>query len=94
MASQSQSQSQSAPAAATPAVVAAQPHAGWTPLPLDHLPSPTYWPAGLALAITFIFWGLITSWVILAVGIVQFIASLAGWIQDIRNERKHTPSSH
>jgi hypothetical protein len=66
---------------------------GWTPLPLEHLPLPTYWPAGLALAITFIFWGLITSWVILLVGLVQFVVSIGGWIQDIRYERKQHPSS-
>lgn len=68
---------------------------GWTPLPLEHLPLPTYWPSGLAFAITLIFWGLITSWVIITVGILVFIISLAGWIQDIRHERKHhTSSSH
>jgi hypothetical protein len=82
----SQSQSQVTSAAPVPAKRSRE---GWTPLPLDHLPLPTYWPAGLALAITFIFWGLITSWVILVVGIIQFAASLAGWIQDIRHERKH-----
>jgi len=66
----------------------------WTPLPLEHLPLPTYWPAGVALAITFIFWGLITSWVILMVGIVLFVLSLGGWIYDIRYERQHSASSH
>lgn len=65
----------------------------WIPLPLEHLPLPTYWPAGLALAITFIFWGLITSWVIWAVGLLLFAVSIGGWIQDIRHERKHPTSS-
>ena len=37
---------------------------------------------------TFIFWGLITSWVILLVGVGLFIAALAGWISEIRHERK------
>ena len=58
---------------------------GWTPLPLEHLPAPTFWPAGLALAITFIFWGLISSWVVFAVGLLLFTSSLAGWIADIRH---------
>jgi hypothetical protein len=40
------------------------------------------------MAVTFIFWGLITSWVILAVGVALFIAALAGWITEIRHERK------
>jgi hypothetical protein len=63
--------------------------AGWTKLPVEHLPQATFWPAGLALAITFIFWGLISSWVVLGVGIGLFAVSLGGWIADIRHERKH-----
>ncbi len=62
----------------------------WTPLPVEHLPQPTYFPAGMAMGVTFFFWGLITSWVIIGVGAGLFIASLAGWITDIRHERhKH-----
>ena len=61
---------------------------GWTPLPAEHLPLPTFWPAALALSITFIFWGLIASWVILIVGIGVFAGSLGGWIRDLRYERK------
>jgi hypothetical protein len=38
---------------------------------------------------TFIFWGLITSWVILAVGIALFAASLAGWIYEMLREPNH-----
>lgn len=62
---------------------------GWTQLPLDHLPSPTFWPAGLGLGITFLCWGLITSWVVLVVGLIVFSGCLAGWIADIRHERRH-----
>ncbi len=61
---------------------------GWTPLPLEHLPAPTFWPAGFGLAITFIFWGLITSWVVLVVGLALFVVSLAGWIADLRHETR------
>ena len=63
-------------------------HTGWKPLPHEHLPRPTYFPAGLAMGITLIFWGLITSWVIFLAGIGLFIAALAGWISEIRHERK------
>jgi len=63
-------------------------HAGWEPLPQETLPRPTYFPAGLAMGTTFIFWGLITSWVILLAGIGLFVAALAGWIVEIRHERK------
>jgi hypothetical protein len=60
----------------------------WTRLPHGRLPHPTYFPAGLAMGVTFFFWGLITSWVVMLVGGVLFAASLAGWITEIRNERK------
>jgi len=64
-----------------------EPKPNWTRLPHSHLPQPTYFPAGLAMGTTFFFWGLITSWVIIAVGGGLFIAALAGWITDIRHER-------
>jgi len=63
-------------------------HGGWEPLPHEQLPRPTYFPAGLAMGTTFIFWGLITSWVVLLVGIGLFAAALAGWLTEIRHERK------
>jgi hypothetical protein len=63
---------------------------GWELLPHEHLPRPTYFPAGLAMGTTFIFWGLITSWVIFLVGVGLFIAALAGWITEIRHERKQS----
>jgi hypothetical protein len=62
--------------------------AKWEPLPEERLPRPTYFPAGLAMGIAFLFWGLITSWVTIVVGLALFIASLAGWITEIRYERK------
>ncbi len=65
------------------------PHPDWEPLPLQALPRPTHFPAGLAMGIAFLFWGLITSWVVFVVGLVLFSASLAGWITEIRYERKH-----
>ena len=63
--------------------------AGWELLPHETLPRPTFFPAGLAMGITFILWGLITSWVILAVGIGLFTASFAGWIYEILREPSH-----
>ena len=61
----------------------------WESLPAEHLPRPTYFPAGLAMGVAFLFWGLITSWVTFVVGLALFIAALAGWITEIRYERKH-----
>ena len=63
-------------------------HSGWKPLPDERLPRPNYFPAGLAMGTTFIFWGFITSWVILAVGAGLFTAALAGWICELRHERR------
>jgi hypothetical protein len=51
------------------------------------LPAPTIWPAALALGITFLVWGLVTSLVITGVGVLLFAIALAGWIRDIRHER-------
>jgi hypothetical protein len=65
------------------------PHPDWEPLPAEPLPHPTYFPSGLAMGTAFLFWGLITSWVVFLVGLVLFSASLAGWITEIRYERKH-----
>jgi len=62
-------------------------HAGWKPLPDEALPRPTYFPAGLAMGTTLIFWGLITLWIISLAGVGLFIAALAGWINEIRHER-------
>lgn len=63
--------------------------AQWEKLPHEHLPRPTYFPAGLAMGSTFIAWGMITSLVIFFVGLGLFIASLAGWITELRHARKH-----
>jgi hypothetical protein len=63
-------------------------HANWEPLPDERLPRPSYFPAGLAMGTALIFWGLITGWVVFLAGIGLFIAALAGWISEIRYERK------
>jgi hypothetical protein len=64
--------------------------AGREPLPGERLPRPTYFPAGLAMGTTLVFWGLITSWVVLVAGAGLFIAALAGWISEIRYERNNS----
>jgi hypothetical protein len=65
-------------------------HPGWTALPPEKLPEPSIWPATLALAITFLVWGLVTSLIITGVGVALFAVAMAGWIRDIRHERaKH-----
>ena len=52
----------------------------------EHLPKPTYWPLLLALGLTFMLWGLLTSWIIGAAGLLLFGIALAGWINILRHE--------
>jgi hypothetical protein len=67
-----------------------EPHPGWTVLPPEKLPEPGVWPVTMALGITFLVWGLVTSLIITGVGVALFAVALAGWIRDIRHERtKH-----
>ena len=58
----------------------------WEKARPEKLPEPTYWPFFLAMGITFIFWGLLTIWIILVAGILIFIYSLIGWINAMRHE--------
>ena len=74
------------PAKTQPPTVPETP-AEWTRLPPEPLPEPTVWPAALALGITFIVWGFVTSLIITGAGGLLFAVALAGWIQDIRHER-------
>jgi len=62
----------------------------WDPLPPGRLPRPTYCPAGMALGAALIFWGIITSWVILLAGFGLFTVTLGGWIAEILHERKQS----
>jgi len=69
---------------------------GWhKPLP-ERLPSPGYWPAIMALGITFMLWGMAVGFnqvlstivIVSFIGLVLFVAALIGWIGELRNERK------
>lgn len=69
---------------------------GWhKPLP-ERLPTPGYWPAIMALGITFMLWSLAVGFnevvstiiILFLVGLSIFTVSLVGWIGDLRNERK------
>lgn len=50
------------------------------------IPQPTAWPAGLAFGTTLFFWGLVTSLVLVFVGLAVMATSLAGWIGEMRDE--------
>jgi hypothetical protein len=60
---------------------------GWNIARPEKLPEPCIWPATLALGITLLVWGLVTSLIITAVGGLLFAVALAGWIRDLRHER-------
>lgn len=47
------------------------------------LPGPTYWPFFFALAMAALAWGLITSWVVSAVGGVVLLVSTVGWMKEV-----------
>ena len=59
--------------------------AGWSRPKPEHVPHPTYWPAVLALGVTCLVWGLVTSYVISAVGLLLFAVALSGWIWELRH---------
>ncbi len=59
---------------------------GWNKPKPDVIPRSTAWPAAMALGVTLLAWGLITSPVVLGVGVALFAVSLAGWIGEIRHE--------
>ena len=63
---------------------------GWNLPQPPYLPEPCVWPAALAMGITFLLWGLVTSLIITGVGLVVFAGAISGWISEIRHERsKH-----
>lgn len=61
---------------------------GWNVPKPDVIPAPTFWPAGTALAVTFLFWGIATSPIFVVVGGFVLVVALAGWIGEIRNETR------
>jgi len=59
---------------------------GWSrPRPAT-IPRPTYWPVIAALAVTFIFWGMVTSIFIGGLGLIVLVIAAAGWIGDLVHE--------
>jgi hypothetical protein len=51
----------------------------------EHLARPTWSPAALGLGITLTTWGLIVSPIVVAIGLLVFVAALARWIGDLRH---------
>ncbi len=58
----------------------------WSKPKPETIPRPTYFPAAMAFGLTFFLWGLVTSPVVLAVGVLVVVVSLIGWIGEMRHE--------
>lgn len=58
----------------------------WPKARPEKLPKPTYWPFFLAVGLAFVFWGLLTTWIILVAGLLIFTVALVGWINILRHE--------
>ena len=50
------------------------------------LPEPTYWPFFMALGLAFSGWGLLSTWLVSAGGLIVFVTALIGWINNLRHE--------
>ena len=64
-----------------------KPDEDWSDARPAHIPRPTFTPAGLAFGITLLMWGLVTSPILISVGLAVFIVSLFGWIGELRHEQ-------
>ena len=60
----------------------------WSKPKPDVIPRPTYAPAALAFGITLLFWGLITSPVVLGMGVLVFTVALVMWIGEMRHDQE------
>jgi hypothetical protein len=56
----------------------------------EELPPLTFWPLFLAVGVVFLFWGILTSLLISATGLVISGISLFGWIADMIPENEQT----
>jgi hypothetical protein len=65
-----------------------QDRANWKPARPEKMPRPTYWPFFLALGVSFLVWGILTSWIISVAGLVVMIIALMGWITELRHEQE------
>ncbi|MFI4920919.1 MAG: cytochrome c oxidase subunit 4, partial [Gammaproteobacteria bacterium] len=53
------------------------------------LPAPTVWPLVLALGITLLITGMVTHWVISALGLVLTLRGAWGWAFEVLPQERH-----
>jgi len=56
---------------------------GWSVPQPERIPAPTYQPATMALGITFVLFGLVTSYAFCAAGGLLFAIALWNWIGEL-----------
>jgi hypothetical protein len=52
---------------------------------MEHLPAPSIWPATVGAAVALMAFGVATSLVLSALGVVLLAYGLFGWIQELRH---------
>ncbi len=52
----------------------------------EELPASTYWPIFMAFGVLLFLWGIITSAIVLGVGVVIMGIALTGWITELNHE--------
>ena len=57
--------------------------AGWNAALPEKLPPPTYAPAFLALGITFVLFGILSSYVFSAAGLVLMVVAISKWVGEL-----------
>ncbi len=68
------------------AVLDTELHPGWHEAMPRHIPEPTYWPVTLALGVTLLVWGIISSPLLWIPGIILFAVALGGWIGEMLHD--------
>jgi hypothetical protein len=59
-----------------------------------HLPDPSYLPVALAFGLTIAIVGVVFSWVVVLLGAIVVVISLARWIRQTRSEMAELPLGH
>lgn len=64
------------------------------PSEVVHLPGPTYLPVVVAIGITVALVGILTGWIIVALGAVITLAAAVRWIRETREDMAELPLDH
>jgi hypothetical protein len=73
-----------------PVDAASYPEKWYDPEPAT-LAEPTYWPIILAVGITLLAWGVVTSYLLSILGFGMAVVAIVNWIGDLRREQKNEP---